>query len=265
MWIPFANSALDSACFPQKNLSMMTNCKQLTQAAETIIVSTAEKTELNQALRWELEFDQESYDHDSPILSRFVFETTGRVVSCEWQREPRLIGKFRTYIVSVESAVDEGESIFELFDDDALTMEYFEALYAGFGGRYNNQISSLFHELEDFWRPNLLILDRLTIYPQFRNHDIGLEVITALIKRLKMGIGLIALKPYPLQFDTDDPIERQELGLDNFVMSQRGATLKLRKYYGRLGFMRVPKTPYMVRSASRLLPVIARRIPETLK
>ena len=258
-------SALESADFPQQILSTMPNCKQLTEAAEIMIVSNSEKTEAYETLSWRLEFDQESYDHDSPFLSRFVFETTGRVVSYEWEREPRLIGKFRTYIVDVESAVDEGESIFNLFDDDALTMEYFEALYARIGGRYRHHIGSLFDELEDLWRPNLLILDRLTIYPEFRNHDIGLEVITALIKRLKMGIGLIAIKPYQLQFDTDDPIERQDLGLDNFAMSKRDATLKLREYYGRLGFMGVPKTPYMVRSASRLLPKIASRIPETLK
>ena len=243
----------------------MTNCKQFTEASETMILSTNEEMEQNEALRWTLEFDQESYDYDSPFLSRFVFETTGRVISEEWDREPRLIGKFRTYIVDVESAFDERESIFDLFDDDALTMEYFEALYAGAGRRSKNSSVSLFDELEDLWRPNLLILDRLTIYPEFRNHDIGLEVITALIKRLKMGIGLIAIKPYQLQFDTDDPIERQDLGLDNFAMSKRDATLKLREYYGRLGFMGVPKTPYMVRSASRLLPKIASRIPETLK
>ena len=243
----------------------MTNYKQFTEASETMILSTNEETEQNEVLRWTLEFDQESYDYDSPLLSRFVFEPTGRVISEEWEREPRLIGKFRTYIVDVESAVDEGESIFDLFDDDALTMEYFEALYAGAGRRYKNSIVSLFDELDDLWCPNLLILDRLTIYPEFRNHDIGLEVITALIMRLKMGIGLIGMKPYPLQFDTYDPIERQDLGLDNFAMSKRDATLKLREYYGRLGFMRVPKTPYMVRSASRLLPKIASRIPETRK
>ena len=265
MWILVENRTSESACFPQENLSMMTNYKQFTEADKTMILSTNEKTEQNEALRWTLEFDQESYDHDSPFLSRFLFETTGRVVSEEWEREPRLIGKFRTYIVDAESAVDEGVSIFDLFDDDALTMEYFEVLYAGVGGRYRNQIVSLFDELEVFWRPNLLILDRLTIYPEFRNRDIGLEVITGLIKRLKSGIGLIAIKPYPLQFDTDDPIERHDLGLDNFAMSKRDATLKLREYYGRLGFVRVPKTPYMVRSAARLLPKIARRIPETLK
>ena len=265
MWILVENSTSESACFPQKNLSMMTTYKQFTEADKTMILSTNEKTQQNEALRWTLEFDQESYHYDSPFLSRFLFETTGRMVSREWEREPRLIGKFRTYIVDVESAVDERESIIDLFDDDALTMEYFEALYARIGGRYRNPIVSLFEELEDLWRPNLLILDRLTIYPEFRNHDIGLEVITALIKRLKMGIGLIAIKPYPLQFDTDDPIERHDLGLDNFAMSKRDATLKLREYYGRLGFVRVPKTPDMVRSASRLLPKIARRIPETLK
>jgi GNAT superfamily N-acetyltransferase len=104
---------------------------------------------------------------------------------------------------------------------------------------------------------NILILDRLEILPQFRGRGLGLAVMSDLIKRFSLGAGLVAIKPYPLQFefhssDTESRTWRQELGLSGLCADEKLATQKLCDYYGRIGFRRLRGTPFMIRAASWL-------------
>jgi GNAT superfamily N-acetyltransferase len=98
------------------------------------------------------------------------------------------------------------------------------------------------------------MLERLVIFPEHRGRGVGLTVLRTLIERYRMGMGLIAMKPYPLQYeffreDEVEDIPRAVLGLDLFHGSHAASTKKLKAYYGRLGFKNVPRTGYMVRDA----------------
>ena len=55
------------------------------------------------------------------------------------------------------------------------------------------------HEVSDY---NLLILDRLEIIiPQYRGKKLGLTILHHMIERFSAGASIVAMKPFPLQFE----------------------------------------------------------------
>jgi hypothetical protein len=69
-------------------------------------------------------------------------------------------------------------------------------------------------------------------------------------------MGLVSLKPFPLQFEVNpmsetNDIPRERLELDNFKGTSVAATRKLKRYYEKLGFKSVSRTEYMVRDATK--------------
>ena len=80
-----------------------------------------------------------------------------------------------------------------------------------------------------------------------------------MIKRFGAGTAIVAIKPYPLQFEVepsneDDRRWRTELKLTQLPKNRLVATKKLSDYYGRLGFVRISRTPFMVRATAWLMP-----------
>jgi hypothetical protein len=68
---------------------------------------------------------------------------------------------------------------------------------------------------------------------------------------MRASARLIAMKPPPLNFESkfsgsDHAEEATLLGLNAFDIPADKATDRLRECYGRLGFVRVPRTEYMV-------------------
>lgn len=191
--------------------------------------------------------------------SRFLFETGGKLVITDDDNEIEL-GAFSAMVVDVQSAIVEHESVFDVFDSHSTSITYFQELYDHGSGDFKPRVLKVaYGDNYYLWNPNLLILDRLIVYPEHRGHGVGLLALRALIQRLRVGVGLIAMKPFPLQYeakflDESDADERKRLGLEDFKLPQPKATAKLKKYYGRLGFKTVPRTEYMVRSVELPLP-----------
>jgi len=110
----------------------------------------------------------------------------------------------------------------------------------------------------------VLILDRLEILPKFRGKCAGLAVMAEMIRRFSPGAALVAIKPFPLQFEPapssdDEKKWRRDLGLAELPEGKRIATKKLFDYYSRLGFLRLGRTPFMVRGSGRPLPSFRER------
>ena len=71
--------------------------------------------------------------------------------------------------------------------------------------------------------------------------------------------------PAPLQFEHESSNEdnkkwRTELKLAQLPKNERLATKKLSEYYGKLGFRRIARTSYMVRTTEWVLPDIERLV-----
>lgn len=166
-------------------------------------------------------------------------------------------GTFRVFIVDAESAINDHEPVFDVFDTFSATAAYFE-LYTPNMDFKPKVVRALGGD--DRWGPGMLILDRLEILPAYRGQAIGLRVLRWLCLQFSMGCGIIAMKPFPLQFEGGVPAKNkqkdsfQTLRLDTFSSNLSVATKKLRRYYGRLGFVSVPRTPFMVADPMRPTP-----------
>lgn len=200
-----------------------------------------------------LEFSQSLFiDDDEP--SRYVREISG-VVSASIPDDSEVgfrqedAGKFSVFIVDVESAVNDRESIFEIFDWSSRTIDYFD-LYEN-GLEFKPKVLKAMGG-ETRWAPNILILDRLELLPQYRRRENGLRTLRWMQHQFGAGCGIVAMKPFPLQFEGGPPEEKSEdpdfirLRLDEYDSNYERALRKLRSHYARLGFGQVPGTPYMV-------------------
>jgi GNAT superfamily N-acetyltransferase len=171
------------------------------------------------------------------------------------------IGMFEAVFIDFEGAVTEGLDPFDVFDNSATTVGYFELLYDLGDAGIKASVMKIACGPDDYiWSPNLLIIQRLIIEPKFRGNGLGLAAMRALILNLRGGAGLVAIKPFPLQFEGGRDRRREEfvrLGYDTLSKNERAATAKLRRLYRKLGFKLVPKTPYMVLDVQDPMPSIS--------
>ncbi len=181
---------------------------------------------------------------DDQEPSRFLNEYGGDLALTNEDYEvTEIIGSFHAIVINVSGAVAEEEYLFDIFDSEGTTLEYYD-LYNFKRGYFKKTVTSAACELS-IWNPNLLILDGLFVEPRHRGHGVGLLALKALIHRLGAGVGLVAMKPFPLECGSVhqyDPVAHAK------------ATAKLRKYYSRLNFVRVQGMELMVRSPGLPLP-----------
>ncbi len=159
-------------------------------------------------------------------------------------------GHIRATKVDIESAVNEGASLFEIFDDSAETAEFAFLLD-------DDEITERFCEEEFNFQPDymfrpILILNYLAIKPEFRRKHIGLAAMKSTIEHIGVGCGLIALQAAPLQFieKSDNLIQGLDTGnleLSKLDRDKNAATDKLIGYYRKLGFIRLDDTSSMIR------------------
>jgi len=193
--------------------------------------------------------------------SRFIQEVTGKIAFEDDVGVQLHAGEIHLFVVDVEGAVSEREDAFAVFDTHQETMKCFQALYEidSFDTvQLKGSVDKLL-DMEGLWRPNVLLLDRLTILPKFRNQGLGLEVLRRAILRYRIGTGIVALFPFPLQFEGRAGHEdNAALGLQEFSCSMDYARRKLRRHYGKLGFQLHRPSGYMVMNSE--MPVEDRRI-----
>lgn len=169
------------------------------------------------------------------------------------------VGAFSIIVIDVEAAVNAKVGMFDVFDCDARTVDYFD-LYTGDMDFAPSVIEALGGE--DRWTPNILILERLEMLPKYRGRGIGLRVLRWLQFHFSTGCGIVAMKPYPLQFEGGTPEENKDkpgfvkMGWGQFSADFEVSLNKLHQYYGRLGFNAVPGTPFMVADPMRPLPAL---------
>jgi GNAT superfamily N-acetyltransferase len=183
-----------------------------------------------------------------------IYETRGEILAIGDSDNGRtLVGRFGLYYADIDRALNQGVHAFDVFDAYALTAEYYEHLYGENAPDFSDRVMKLVHD--EVWGSNVLILDRVELLPQYRGRGLGLDVKRHMMKRFGAGAALVALKAFPLQLEvtpssTDEKRWRANLGLGQFIQSGTAGTKKLVEYYGRVGFQRIGRTPYMVRTAT---------------
>ena len=187
----------------------------------------------------------------------FVYETSGDLFILDEFEGRECIGKFRVYYVDVERAMNEREPIYHVLDDHSAEVEeYFEPIFESEGYDFNeNLLETVGYEVTGH---NILILDRLEILPQYRGRKLGLTILHHMIARFSAGASIVAMKPFPLQFepirDGDKKKWRDRMCLDQFSADENTANEKLRDYYRKLGFIHLGGSPMMVVSTPLSFP-----------
>ena len=205
------------------------------------------------------------YNHstlvDDQEPSRYHRCIDGKVKLCDDEDADQrtTIGHFSIIVIDVEAAVNEEERMFDVFDCDGRTVDYFSLYDEDMG--FAPEVTKVLKGGER-WAPNMLVIDDLKILPKYRGKGYGLQVLRWLQLHFGTGCGIVAMIPFPLQFagwELDDESDKKtfaKLQLGTFSNNRPVAFQRLRSYFARAGFVRVPDTEYMISDPQMKLPSI---------
>jgi GNAT superfamily N-acetyltransferase len=188
----------------------------------------------------------------------FIHEICGKILRGENHcKRNQIAGLFRIYYADFELGQNHNVRAHEILDTYQHTFDYADAVLDSDGAPFSRRLHNLLgNEIENF---NFLILDRVELLPKYRGNGVGLLVLRSLIERFGAGVGVVGMKPFPLQLESKDATDsrwRRRLRLEQFPSDSEISARKLRNYYHRLGFVRMRSTPFMFRSLSWTLPTI---------
>jgi hypothetical protein len=166
------------------------------------------------------------------------------------------IGTLSASVIHISRALDENWNLYDILDApsgeiadclqlfaevnyDTLTLDSYE---------YNEHVLKLFKN--DVWAGDILLAEKIEIHPPYRGNDAGLIAMRGLINTFGGDCQLVVCKPFPLQYSCKVDAENQ-LGF-------KAALSKLKKYWKRAGFKRVPKTDLYALAPHWRLPRLAK-------
>ena len=190
----------------------------------------------------------------------YIYPICGRIAKMDDDESDILVGKFRLYYVDVASAINTGIDVFDIFDAHSdSTADYYDSLYDPDTMGFSENLLQLFNY--EIFEQSVLIIDRLELLPGSRGKKLGLIIMRRLIQRFSAGAGVVAIKPFPLQFEQSTPDENKsgwhaEMQLSSFRETERESIRKLRSHYGKLGFVEMKGNSHMFLSTTQRLPPI---------
>jgi hypothetical protein len=206
------------------------------------------ETDPNESVVATVEFVVRAALHDS-VEDDFVHSIAGRIIAEAESRGEEDAGQISASLVQFGEALDHGISAERLGDGVSGDIsEYGEHLFDVETGYPKEEIQSEF-EVVDL---DLLIIEYVAIHPKFRGLRIAESAIHRTINIFGTGCGLVACKPWPLQFTPSvagDPEALKKLAPPNVGKAE--AIRKLRSYWSRLGFWPLGNTGIYLLSLSQ--------------
>jgi GNAT superfamily N-acetyltransferase len=189
--------------------------------------------------------------------TRFLSEHTG-FIHCTRDRDGKVfrVGKLHAYRIHANLAECHGEAVFDVCDAHSQSMhELYSALYDPKHDFLKEDVIEQFDVMES----DCLVIDYVVLHPKWRGLKLGLLALRKLIDLLGGGCGLTVCEMLPLNPDAharlkvpsgwiprhENPEARQE------------AVRKLRRYFRRMGFQRIGRTPFYGLSMARRTPTSA--------
>jgi len=191
----------------------------------------------------------------------YIYPICGRITEMDDDESDILVGKFRLYYVDIASAINTGFiDVFDIFAAHSdSTADYYDPLFDPDTRDFSENLQQLLNY--EIFGLSLLIIDRLELLPGYRGKSLGLTIMRRLIQRFSAGAGVVAIKPFPLQFEKSIPADDKsgwhaEMQLSSFRETERDSMRKLQNHYSKLGFVEMKSTPHMILSTARRLPSI---------
>jgi hypothetical protein len=164
------------------------------------------------------------------------------------------LGEVKLMVVQVGNALNAGMSLFELFHTHQQTHDIGSLLFDELFEDHSSWIKRHFDDA--FVWDDVLVLDRLTIDPAVRGQGLGLVVLDRVMSDWSRGCSLVAMKPFPLQYEAGAPnmFNVAELKLEKFKAGKAESFRRLRAYYSKLGFERIGRSKIYVLSTHNKRP-----------
>ncbi len=177
-------------------------------------------------------------------VQQITCKTTG--VDCETENDV-VVGRSSFLVVKTlhEDVVYNWSDILDLEARTAPYMALFDYQNNGLSNSAYEAIGAPEHIFpEDVM--DALIVDRLEIAPEYRGNSYGEIIISDAIEKFGQRVGIIAVKPFPLQFENilgeqtraseDDRQWHLSMQLEKLDSNRKKAFAKLQSYYQSLGF-----------------------------
>ncbi len=191
-------------------------------------------------IRFTIEVDCES---DEP--SRVVPAFHGEILEYEEDSDEKSrIGHIDGYLVMRGRAMDEGEDLFHAMDSiSSSTAECFEALFEHETGSWNEAVDSLYEH--DIPGHDVLFIETIDIEPAYRGKGIGAQVVRETIATFGASCGLVACKPFALQYANWLAEEKKTMREQPGFEAKRLADFnKVAQFWSDLGFRKVPNSDF---------------------
>lgn len=177
-------------------------------------------------------------DCDSQEPSCIVPAVRGEIFEFEGESDKEVrIGQIDAYLVLRGRALNEHESLFEAMDSiDSSVFECYEALFDPETDDWNQSV-------QDLYKDQILGLDVLFIQSiqqdtNYRGKGIGAQVVRETIATLGSHCGLIACKPFPLQYSNWEDDEHSEMRQQPGFEEKRLADFaRVARFWTDLGFV----------------------------
>jgi hypothetical protein len=228
---------------------------------ETAVPQTTDDAKRN--IIASIEFAVRASLHEEYVDSDFVHPIVGRVFAkSEDFGDAEDAGYIKASLLQFGEAMDHGISTERLGDGiEGSIAEYWEVLFDLDTGYWKEEIQDEYEASGC----DLLIIDCVEIRPRWRGLGVGPAAVDRTIDIFGAGCGLVACRPWPLQFTPAFTRDRKALkGLKAPGVGRDVAVRKLRAYWSRLGFWPLGETGIHVLSMAQRGSNGSRKKCETL-
>jgi hypothetical protein len=201
----------------------------------------SETTEAKRNIVASIEFAVCASLHEEYVDADFVHSIRGKIsAKSEDRGKEEDAGYIKASLVQFGGAIEHGISTERLGDGiDGNIAEYWELLFDLDTGCWKEEVQDEYEASGC----DLLIIDCMEISPKFRGTGVAPTAIDRTIDIFGPGCGLVACKPWPLQFTPSFARDRKPLKrLKAPVIGRDEAVRKLKAYWSRLGFWPLGET-----------------------
>jgi hypothetical protein len=162
------------------------------------------------------------------------------------------IGHLRATLIQLERAMQDGIELWDILDapseETAECLQLFDNVddvkLRVDDEEFSRRVRNLFDA--DVWFGDILLVEKIEIKPEYRGYGVGLVAMRGLIEAFGRSCSLVVCKPLPLQYSGNVNEENR--------FDFKAAQEKLRKYWAKAGFKRVPKTDLYALTPLHKLP-----------
>lgn len=190
------------------------------------------------------------------LTSDFISEYVGYIYRMTDDDRSIKVGKVRAYRIHAGMALNHGVPLFDVCDDHSQELrDVYDALYNRRDDSFRQRIADRFDAIPT----DCLVLDYIVLHPRWRGLKIGLLAARRLMDLLGDGCGLTVSEIYPLSPEAQRSLHIPESWIPRHESKEqhRQATVGLRRYFRRLGFKRLGRTPFYGLSMAHVVPTAA--------